>query len=210
MHTQGLTIVRAIGDRYAEANGLDYLGRAWLASGDPHRAVALLEEAVNVAEMTGDSEPAATARSALARAHLELGDLAAALAATAGGRKHAYPAEEPTMWLLEGLALLGLHRTGEAVQAFSDALATADELLALADKNVAALQVRALALSGLAAAVGDTSRAAQAMEAFALTRAVTNAPGMAADTLRLLELITSHDRSGVLTEVRAEQARGRH
>ena len=63
------------------------------------------------------------------------------------------------MRLLEGLALLELHRVEESVRAFSDAVTAADALLALADSNVAALQARALALSGLAAATGDPARA---------------------------------------------------
>ena len=71
------------------------------------------------------------------------------------------------MRLLEGLALLELHRLKESVRAFSDAVTAADALLALADSNVAALQARALALSGLAAAVGDLTLAGQAGEAFA-------------------------------------------
>jgi hypothetical protein len=50
--------------------------------------------------------------------------------------------------LLEGLALLELHRPSEAERAFTGALTTADTLLALADHNVAALQARALALAG--------------------------------------------------------------
>ena len=91
------------------------------------------------------------------------------------------------MRLLEGLALLGLHRVEESVEAFSDAVTAADALLALADRNVAALQARALALSGLAAATGDPARAAEAVEAFARAHAVTSAAGVAADTRRLLE-----------------------
>ena len=70
--------------------------------------------------------------------------------------------------LLEGLALLGLHRTGEAVRAFSYSLAAADALLALADKNVAALQARALALSALAVATSAPARATEAEQCFAL------------------------------------------
>ena len=91
------------------------------------------------------------------------------------------------MRLLEGLALLELHRLEESVRAFSDAVTAADALLALADSNVAALQARALALSGLAAAAGDPARAAEAGEAFARAHAVTSAAGVAADTRRLLD-----------------------
>ena len=56
--TQALAIARDIGDRYGEANALDYLGRVWLASGDARRAATLLEQAVSVADITGDIEPA--------------------------------------------------------------------------------------------------------------------------------------------------------
>ena len=104
--------------------------------------MTLLEQAVSIADTTGDIEPAVEARSWLARARLQLGDPAAALAAAAAGRELPYPAEEPTMRLLEGMALLELHRAEESVRAFSDALTAADALLALADRNVAALQAR--------------------------------------------------------------------
>ena len=58
LHTQALAIARDIGDRYLEANALDYLGRAWLASGDARQAVTLLGQAVSIADATGDIEPA--------------------------------------------------------------------------------------------------------------------------------------------------------
>ena len=105
----------------ARRTRLDYLGRAWLASGDARQAVTLLEQAVSIADTTGDIEPAVKARSGLARAQLQLGDPAAALAAAAARRELPYPAEEPAMRLLEGLALLELHRAEESVRAFSDA-----------------------------------------------------------------------------------------
>jgi hypothetical protein len=168
--------------------------------------VTLLELALGIADVTGDIESAAEARSALARAELQLGDPVAALAAAAG-RKLPYPPEEPAIRLLEGLALFGLNRADEGMQAFSDALAAADALLALADSNVAALQLRALALSGLAAAAGDPARATEAGKAFARADAVAgaSAAGVAADTRRLLDQVACHDRSSVLREVRAAQ-----
>jgi tetratricopeptide (TPR) repeat protein len=61
--TQGLEIARDIGDRYGEANELDNLGRAWLASGDAGRAVILLSQAVKIADITGDIQPAVEPRS---------------------------------------------------------------------------------------------------------------------------------------------------
>ena len=203
LYTQALAIARDTGDRQGEATALDYLGRAWLASGEARRAVTLLEQAVSIAGITGDIEPAAEARSWLARARLQLGDPASALTAAAAGRELPYPAGEPAIRLLEGLALLGLHRREESVPAFSGALAAADALLALADRNVAALQARALALAGLAAAAGDPARATQAGEAFARAGAVTGAAGVAADTRRLHDQIACHDQSGILARIRA-------
>ena len=45
---------------------------------------------------------------------------------------------------------------------------------------------------------GDPARAAEAAEAFARARAVTRAPGVVADTRRLLGIVTAHDHSGIL------------
>ena len=103
--------------------------------------MTLLEQALSVADATGDIEPTVKAGSGLARGELQLRDPAAALAATAHrGSCRPYPAEEPSLWLLNGVALLGLNGADEAVRAFRDALTAADTLLALADTNVAALQ----------------------------------------------------------------------
>jgi hypothetical protein len=105
--------------------------------------------------------------------------------------------------MLEGVALLELGRIDEAVPTFSDALNAADALLALADRNMAALQARALALCGLAAATGDPAHISDAGRAIARVRAVCDAAGVAADTQRLLDRIATHDPAGVLAEVRA-------
>jgi tetratricopeptide (TPR) repeat protein len=205
LYTQALAIARDTGDRYVEASVLDYLGRAWLASDDTRQAVTLFGQAVSIADATGDIEPAVMARSGLARACLQLSDPAAALLTVAQGRALPYPPGKPAIRLLEGLALLELNRLEESVQAFSDAVAATDALLALAGNNVDMLQARALALSGLAAAADDPTRAAEASKAFALAHAVTDAAGVAADTRRLLDRIARHDRSGILAGVRAAQ-----
>jgi hypothetical protein len=105
------------------------------------------------------------------------------------------------------LALLVLGRVDEGAQAFSDALTAADALLALTDSNAAALQARALALAGLAATTVGPTRATQAVQAFTRAQTITSAAGLAADIHLLLNTIASHDQSGVLTEVRAEQDR---
>jgi hypothetical protein len=82
-------------------------------------------------------------------------------------------------------------------------LTNADALVALADSNVAALQARALALAGLAAATGDPARASEAVEAFIHARTITSAAAVAAGTKHLLKRITAQDQSGVLAELSA-------
>ena len=205
LHTQALAIARHTGDRYTEATALYYLGQAWLASGDARQAVMLLEQAVNVADTTGNIEPRVRARSGLARAQLQLALPAAALAALATRPELAFPIEKPVKLLLEGLALLELGRLMESVRIFGDTVTAADEMLALAETNVAALRARALALTGLAAATGDPAQAAEATEAFARATAVTSAAGAAADTRLLLGMIARHDQSGLLSGIPATQ-----
>jgi tetratricopeptide (TPR) repeat protein len=202
LHNRALATARDIGDRYGEATALDYLGRARLASGDAAQAVTLLEQAVDVADAIGNVGPAVEARSRLARAYLQMDDPAAALAATAAARNLPYPTEQPTILLLEGLALLELHRVDDATQAFADAVTAAGELLALADRNVAALQARALTLAGVAATTGDATRATEAAAALTRLDTTTRAQGVASETRELLDMIAAHDATGVLAEIR--------
>jgi len=129
-----------------------------------------------------------------------MADPAAALATATAA--HEFPTEEPRLRLLQGVALGQLQRVEEAVQAFSDAFTKADTLLALAGLNIDALQVRALALTGLAAATDDPIRATQAAEAFTQLQRATSAAGVVADSLWLLDAITSSfDTAGVLADV---------
>src|SRR6266568_4034099 len=55
-------------------------------------------QAMSVAEATGDIEPAAEARSGLARAYSQVSDPAVALAAAVAGQEWPYPIEEPARW----------------------------------------------------------------------------------------------------------------
>lgn len=204
LHSQALAITREMGYHGFEANALGDLGRAWLAAGDVRQAVRLLDQAVQIADTTGEVQPATEARSALASAYLQLGDPLAALTVAETGQEWSYPREEPMLQLLEALALLVLGRSEESVQALSAAGAGADALLDLSDRSVAALQVRALASSGLAVAAVDPAKATEARDVFARLRAVTTALGTIADTRRLLDQIARHDRRGILAGIRVE------
>jgi tetratricopeptide (TPR) repeat protein len=206
LHTQAATIARDTGNRYLEANALDYLGRVWLASGDTEQSLSLLNQAVDLADGTGDIEPAVEARSGLARTHLQLGDPQAALAMADAALQRPYPTEQPTLLVLEGIALVQLGRTADGVQAFEAASRAAEALLELHDRNVAALYARALALCGLAVATGDPDTAGHAGEVFTRARAVTTAVGVTTASLQLLDQIMRKDHAGLLTDLRAAQS----
>ena len=199
LQAQALAIARETGDRQFEAGQLGNAANCHVFMGDYDQALDLYTQALAIARDMGAMESAVNSLPGLARAHLQLGNPAAALTVLA--EHHGpYPGAEPTTRLVEALALLELHRAAEAVRAFSGALTAADGQLALGDTNVAALQVRALALSGLAAATGDPARAADAASAFISAQNATSAVGVAADTRRMLKLITPHDQTGILAE----------
>jgi tetratricopeptide (TPR) repeat protein len=204
-HQESLTIARLIQDRYCEASTLASLGRAWLAAGDARQAMMQAAEAVRLAELIGDIEPAAEAQIVLGQAHLETGAPELALTAMDAARKMPYPCQWPSARLLEGVALLELHRTEEGVRAFNEALATADALLAQAKGSVVPSRVHALALAGLAAATGDPTGVKHALEALARVDEIAADLGAVAETARLLELIIPHDQTGRLAEARAKQ-----
>ena len=193
-------IASQIGDPYLQATTALYLARVHLAGGDPRSAVALFEEAIGVADATGDTEPGVQARSGLARAQLQAGTPAAALSLTGAARQMNYPTEQATLWLLEGIALLAMGRAG-ARDAFGQALQAADTLLALADANVAALDARALACCGLVL-TGDPARAAQAAQTFARARTVTSAAGVVAEVAALFAVLASGDHADALAPYR--------
>ncbi|MGY1665616.1 tetratricopeptide repeat protein [Geodermatophilus sp. SYSU D00696] len=209
LYTQALAIAREIGDRSGESASLSGLGRAWLAFGDPRQAGPLLQQAAGIADLTGDIGLAATAGSGLARVHLEMGDPAMALDATVAARDLSNPTEKPIIRLLAGVALLQLNRVEEGVRAFTTALTAADALLIPKEnKRADVLEVRALALAGLAA-TGDTDRqrALEAMEAFARSCSAASAAGLLADAESLLDQLAAHAEGMALTEVRAVLAR---
>jgi tetratricopeptide (TPR) repeat protein len=205
LHTQSLAIAQDTGNRYLEAAALDYLGRVWLASGDTEQAQTLLGRAVALADSTGDIEPAVEARSDLARTLLQMGDQQSTLALADAALQRPYPTERPTLLLLKGIALLQLGRSADGGRVFEAASRAADALLELHDRNVAALQAKALVLCGLAVATSDPAMVQQAA-AFTRAGAVTTAAGVTAASLQMLDQIRRNDQAGLLTDLRAAQA----
>jgi tetratricopeptide (TPR) repeat protein len=195
---QALEIARELEDRHGDATALGQLGRIRLAAGDAQQAAELFQKAEAVADSIGGRQPKADALAGLAQADLQLDDGPGAVAAaTLALRLPPYPVDTPGIRLLHGLACLRIDDVDQAGSAFRAALSEADTLLGLTPRNVAASQVRALALSGLAVTADGSAGAA--LRAFAQVRA--DAPGLVAETRRLLEVIVAADNSGVLAGI---------
>jgi predicted ATPase/DNA-binding SARP family transcriptional activator len=73
--TEGLSLNRALGDRWGAAYSAFMLGNAVEAAGDPPRARALLEESIEAFRELGDDHSALLATRSLANSHEDAGDM---------------------------------------------------------------------------------------------------------------------------------------
>jgi hypothetical protein len=85
--------------------------------------------------------------------------------------------------------------------AFEKAIRKANEFLQQA-KRVETIDLKALALCGLAVCEQDTTYAEQASETFAQARAITTAKGQVDRILKFFNLIAALDEKGLLAGVR--------
>ena len=154
-----------------------------------------------IADATRDVEPGTEARTGLARAYLVTNNPNAALPVARAAAQVNYPAQQPTVRLLEGVALLGMERLDEAMPALSAAVAAADEQLSKAATNVDALNVRGLALSALAL-IDEPHLAAEAIDSFRQARTVTTAAGIITDVTQLFDVLAERDKTEALASVR--------
>jgi tetratricopeptide (TPR) repeat protein len=197
-----LAIARDLGQPYLVAMMLQALGEVRLASGDALGSVSLFNEAIAVSDGTTDAQPSAEARAHLARAQLEAGDTTAAMSAIARAHDLDYPPIEDRLALLEGCAYILLAQPDIALTALDRAIERADQLLVLTPRNFAALYNRGLALSA-SALIGDPGDTSRAVDALRAARAVTAAPGVVGEAVRLLEVLGAVDNAGALPTLRA-------
>jgi hypothetical protein len=103
--------------------------------------------------------------------------------------------------ILSGIIRLRQGVSNAAQQAFSDAIAHAEEQLRYTPKNFHALDTKAIALAGLTL-TGPTDYTADAAHAFAAARAITDAPGITTRVLHRLATLTPADPTGALHSLR--------
>ena len=198
---QALTIEREIGNRYGEAMTLAGLAEAHRDLGAWGQAVAFSREAIEVADTISDAQAQSQARRTLAEIQLFAGDPRAAQQAALAARDHDYPPHRAWLSLLLGIAQLRQDHAAAAAAEFRDAITQADALLQQASGAYEALDIKALALCGLALTTGPL-QAVEATAAFRAARAITSAEGIVRRTLAVFNALAAADPGDVLAEIR--------
>jgi tetratricopeptide (TPR) repeat protein len=201
LYEQGLALSREGGDRYVEGMGLTRLGEVHGDLGLWDQGTGYCRQAIEVADATGSVQAQSTARYVLARIELLAGALTAARLAITAAYNHDYPENRAGLSLLSGIVQLRQDQPAPAGREFHTAITQADEQLEQSNGDYRALDIKALALCGLALTT-DPGKALEAATVFRAARTITSADGIVKRTLALFDALAAADRDGVLVSVR--------
>jgi tetratricopeptide (TPR) repeat protein len=202
---EGLALAREIGRTKVIGDALGELALLRMDQGRLDEAVVLAEQAVEATSRHGTPELGRDANHVLALACLATGAVSRAhrsieLACHLSTRARSYD-----VFALRGVIALRLGRLDEADDALGFAMGRADTALEDSHDNLAALDARGLALSGLVLQ-GDHERAGEAIDAYREARRISQAPGIVDRVLRLLDSLAVIDLDGRLVPIRAAAA----
>ena len=199
---RSLAIAREIGYRLMESASLAYKGHALVDRGELDNAVQSFNQAIEIADAIENAQTQNVARYGLALAHLYSGDLPAARTACESARKYDFPQDNHNVLALLGVISLRQGDRTAAKEAFAAAVASADVLLGHSEKNYNALDVRGLALCGLALCEEDRGYVPDAINAYETARAINKDAGVVGRVLRLFDEMAKADLNHLLMEVR--------
>jgi tetratricopeptide (TPR) repeat protein len=202
---QALDINREAGDRQNEGTNLGNLAELQIDEERYPEAIQSAVESVEVAEAINSSGLVNYNNGYLALARLYGGDLNGARSAAEAARRYDEPDNNNYVLALLGVIALKQGDAAAAREAFTEAVAQADTMLARSAQNYKALYSKGLALCGLAVCV-DARRVAEAAEAYKSARAINRDVGIVQRVLRLFDTLAVEDKSGVLAGVRASVA----
>jgi tetratricopeptide (TPR) repeat protein len=209
---QSLGIARETNYRYAETLSLTRQGDAFVDLGELDRAIRNYEQAIHVADEISNVEFQNEARAGLAKARLYTDDLAAARSTIEEAQQYDYPLSNHCIQMLRGVVALRQGDRPAAQEAFSAAVEQADALLTHTAQNSRALDVKGLALCGLAlleeAPKGLEDLWGLANEAYRAARAINADAGVVGRVLRLLDALALADPSGGEMLAEAREAAG--
>jgi tetratricopeptide (TPR) repeat protein len=189
-----------------ESANLVNKGAVLVDQGEWEKAVALYNQAMQVADEIGNAQFQSAAHRGLAVAHLYSGDLPAARTAAETARQYGFPLDNHNVLALLGVIALRQGDRPAAQEAFAAAAAEADALLTHTAQYYDALDAKGLALCGLALCSTGAHLTAAA-EAFQAARAINQDPGVVRRVLRLLDTLALADTARVLAQVRAAAAK---
>ena len=205
-HTKALDIAQEIGDRYMEANVLGCLADIRKSKQAWTEAIRLYDDAIAIADGTRNIASQAEPRCGLAETRLLMGNPKGALQVVEQLRTLDYPARRSFVHLVEGLAYLTSAHLDLARQALSAAIAAADAWLRPDSLEIASLDIKAVALAGLALR-GEAARVDEAITTFGTGRRVGPPRRIVDRRVALLDLLGPSDHDGLLDRFRQAASR---
>lgn len=200
-HSDALDIARDIGYRLVEAALRFNMGETHISRGNWGGASLELEKAIEIADDIGSPQISRAARESLALVNVYQDNLVEARKIVQDARKYDVPLSNHSTFATLGLVA---HRQGDVIgarDAFVAAVNKASHLINLTSNRFEALDVKGLALCGLALC-GDSNNITAAKAAYHAARAVTSDAGITRAVLQRFDALAQGDSEGNLTEVR--------
>jgi tetratricopeptide (TPR) repeat protein len=204
-YDEALTVARDVSHPAVEAAVHGRLGELELLRENHGAAKNAFEKASEIADGIGIAQLQGGARNAAALASLLAGDPASARRLVEVARQYHSPIQEMQNSVLLGVVSWRQRDLSVARHAFAAAVDQANALIEMSSEHYAALDAKAIALSGLALC-GDTEQTSAARAAFQTARAITSAAGVVQSALQFFYALAVADESHVLVDVRAAAA----
>lgn len=201
---QALAVARSVGARASEGTTLVNQAIILIDEERYTEAEQLTRQSARIAEEIASARLSSFSSRFLALALLLSGDRSGARAAAEAALLHRSPEHTYNVLALLGLALLQDDHEAARIQ-FTAAMTEADGLLHHTPELFKALDVKALALAGLALIDGE-HHIRGAIAAYQAARTINRDAGIVRRALRLLDLLATADDAGLLSQVRAAAA----
>jgi tetratricopeptide (TPR) repeat protein len=198
---QALAIARELESRYIETAILNNIGHDLLALGNYDEAIDKFNQSIKISDDISAVQAQNYARWGMAKAYLFQDRLALAKSAVEDALAYDVPENNHNTTALRGMILLRQGDAPAAAQEFRQAIAQADEILAITPEFYDALDAKGLALSGLAISQ-DPKDISDAIEMFHRARKIASHAGIIDRAQRLLDELATCDEGGLLKDVR--------
>jgi tetratricopeptide (TPR) repeat protein len=186
---------------YEEGLDLINLAELMIDEGEYEEAAKTLLRSIEIGKEVNSSSIGSWANSRLALAKLYLCNLPAAGSAAETAQQYDEPGNNHYVLALLGVIALRQQDRTAAQEAFSAAVIQTDQLLTYSMQNFIALDVKGLALCGLALC-DQVNRTQDAIESYKAARAINKDVGVVNRVLRLFDALAVTDGKGVLAGVR--------